>query len=365
MKMPKLSTFTTLTTTLLFLTACDSAGNFSATDQVDLDINSMTLNEVIDLAQDQNLNVQQLTHEYEVAGEPMVGFLPINKPGDLESAEERWPELYKGMLLDFVDSDQKAGLKDASTLKLKAAINEKVPEFKVTGITAEVDKSGIPYLKRYPKVRSLIARGAFEVQADPQKSEPNPSDLQALGLKRWVPTAGTVYTGKSEVGTNLRYVRQYMEWSRRDMDFPTNRGYEHDFFLNDYGGTSRPGIYFAGLVGYKGIPIVDYASTSWPSSGNPYLDTRLADPLGEKAYTIGIVYAERLESYKRYTTYIRVKQGNTNFDNAKLTASLQIPARTHSPSRPCGNQWCMFTADLQRLVPAWGISVPGTHHWRY
>ena len=358
MKTSKLFTSLTLIATLLFLAACGNTGGVDNTEQVDLEVKEMTLDEVVNLASDQNFGVHQLVHEYKVNGEPTVGFLPINDSGDLENVEQRWAELYKGMLLDLADSEQRDGSEAASIALQTAAESQEIPEFKIIGVIGETQKNELPTLKSYPKVNSLHIKEEAELgSASPpyQREE----EIGAAGVKRWAPTSGTVYVYPSKHGVNNRYVSNYMEWSRDE--FRRGQGYEHDFFLNNYPESTLPGTYFDRSVrGTRRLPNIEYASTTWPSSSRPYLDTRLGDDLEEVAYTIGMVYANQISSRKRYRTYIRVKRGDAGRDNAKLTGFLMAP-------RPltCGSQWCMFSRDRAELVDAWDIPVPGKTTWRY
>lgn len=177
----------------------------------------------------------------------------------------------------------------------------------------------------------------------------------------WVPDVGRVRAYNSSYGTNNRFVYHQFKWSEKRRPFGNWYTYEHDFFLNDYPESTLPGTYLSKAVNYWGFPLVSYWSSNLPYA---YLDTRYLDDFGvqgsnyELAYTIGSGNAHSIHENKWYYTYLRMRKGSANRDNAKLNAQLgtQIPVGSTSV-------WNSFGVANYLLVYAWNISLPGTTYW--
>lgn len=223
-------------------------------------------------------------------------------------------------------------------------------------ITPEV---GVADLEKDIRVSSLSLRSREIVNSTPEKSEP---ELETLARKNWAPKNGRVYVNPSSRGTGNRYATQYMTWVQDN--FGSSSGYEHDFFLNNSSGsTLGPGTYFsrAEKGGWRRYPDFEYASTSWPSSSKPYVDTRFGDGNVEISYTIGMVEADEIVANKEYFTYLRFKNGNASRDNAKLVAKRTGRNRAVCPLNP--DQWCMFENDSQTIYKAWDLQIPASRRW--
>lgn len=171
---------------------------------------------------------------------------------------------------------------------------------------------------------------------------------------KWVPAQGTSYIYPSNAGG--RYVQQNMYWNSwwNVSGFGANSTYEHDSFLNNYDGKT----YLSASQAIDGIPIVNYWSSNLP---RPYLDTRIGDPSGEKAYTIGSADAFYIWPYQQYWYYVRTSNGNTSTDNGKIDGQLGY----RYPSW-CYTTWCSYgdsSTPIQRIVPSWRLLAPGTYNW--
>jgi hypothetical protein len=178
------------------------------------------------------------------------------------------------------------------------------------------------------------------------------SPLAIPSPETWVPEEGycdTYQSGANRVVNHLFYwdnVSGFLDWSPH----PT---YEHDFFTDYYDGKA----YFNPNSSSSGIPIVVSWSTSLPC---PYLDTRISDPAGEKAYTIGSGHAKEIKSNTWYFTRIVTTPGNASTDRGKLVGQVGW-----SQPAGCCSTWCSFSIKNEFIVPAWQIAIPGSKYWRY
>lgn len=194
-----------------------------------------------------------------------------------------------------------------------------------------------------------------EVNDEGQKTQhANGPASDAVDPSTWVPNQGYSYLYPSIYGG--RYVEQDMYWNDwRDLTgFTYASTYEHDFFLNNYDGKT----YLSSSQSLNGFPNVSYWSSNLPM---PYLDTRVGDNSGEKAYTIGTPQAVAVGSRTWYWYYIRTSDGNTSTDNGKINGQLGY----RSPDW-CFSVWCSFgdsNTPQYRIVPAWKIPAPGAYHW--
>lgn len=181
------------------------------------------------------------------------------------------------------------------------------------------------------------------------KEDDEPLDERAVRV--WMPNIGNITSG--DRSSTTRYVYQRARWQNRS-PFQRWYTYEHDFFLNNY--SNNRGTYLSRDQNSQGFPICTWTS-NLPAA---YLDTRLKDPASEVAYTIGCGDAYRIKTQEWYTSTIYVRKGDVSRDVGKLNAQLgtQIPVG-------CTSVWCSFAVETQRLVPAWGVNLPGTHYWYY
>lgn len=177
------------------------------------------------------------------------------------------------------------------------------------------------------------------------------SPVAAPDPETWVPEEGYCVSGS--YGNNMRTVCQWLRWDDKS-GFGDTSTYEHDFFTNYYDGKA----YLNPHDSWPGkFPIVEYWSTNLP---RPYLDTRLGDPNGEKAYTIGTAKAVDLAANQWYSSTIITTPGNSSSDTGKLVAQLG-----HRYPSWCYSVWCSYGDHWEFIVPAWQIGLPGGKYWRY
>ncbi|HHW42165.1 MAG TPA: hypothetical protein GXX19_13710 [Syntrophomonadaceae bacterium] len=186
---------------------------------------------------------------------------------------------------------------------------------------------------------------------DPSLKQSSTSYAVTATAETWVPEEGTCLTG--QYSDTRRTVCQWLRWDDKS-GFTSNSTYEHDFFTYYYDGKA----YLDPTDSWPGqFPWVDYWSSNLP---DPYLDTRLGDPDGEKAYTIGSASAVNISTNSWYSSSIITSNGNSSSDTGKLVAQLG-----HRYPSSCKSVWCSFGDDWEFIVPAWQISLPGEKTWRY
>ena len=172
----------------------------------------------------------------------------------------------------------------------------------------------------------------------------------------WYPNTGTTATDQSSASE--RYIIQFMKWT--NVSFGSEETYEHDFRLYNY---DNDGTYVTMNTNFYPdcLPAVAYASTTWPASAKPYLDTRFDGPFCERdepAFTIGVARANALVSETPYQNYMRLANGNVSHDKFKLWAQ-----RGHRFPSQCEDTWCSYSDEFFILIPAWNSNVPGLVNW--
>jgi len=172
--------------------------------------------------------------------------------------------------------------------------------------------------------------------------------LAAVSFETWVPEYGWSDVGVSS--STSRFTNQSMYWDSVT-GFPANSTYEHDFFLNNYDGKT----YLDSAETSGSYPKFQYASSDLPRA---YLDTRFADNRNELAYTIGSADAKAIQKNRWYYTYIRTANGNVTIDGGKLQAQLG-----HRSPSYCYSTWCSFGDQIERIIAAWQVPVPGSKYW--
>ncbi len=120
-------------------------------------------------------------------------------------------------------------------------------------------------------------------------------------------------------------------------------GFEPDLVTDNYDG-----------LHYFGDSIIYYTSTL-PYS---YLDTNFGDGVDERVYTVGTYNVSALEPWLEYANYIRVGNGNTNTDRAKV-----VWQRNSTLFLGCfavfGPAWCS-NPDDSRKEYVWDFPLPGS-----
>jgi hypothetical protein len=179
----------------------------------------------------------------------------------------------------------------------------------------------------------------------------------AQSSSTWYPNSGISVFQENASGD--RYTLQYMKWN--DILFKSNQTYEHEVFLYNYSGSTY--LKEDSTAWPDCFPVNTYASTTWPSSAKPYLDTRLSEKLTEcydeeLEFTLGAAKADQLEKGKTYLTYISTSKGKINDGKFKLNAQLG-----HRKPSSCYTTWCSYGDEHTRLIEAWNENVPGSVQW--
>jgi len=359
----------------LLLAACSPLDSVSTNRKtVDVNVDNMTLAEVQDLVDTGKLEVTEVVHEYEIAGQKVVGFMPTEGVNNLEQLSSKWAKIYMGMKADLLKSlPRDVGVKsqrvvagtDSMREDFRAALKEDiVPKFNVIRLVGTVNASDVKSIsqdleKLHPKLSSLSVRGkAVEASVD---SQDQTQTLETAGAKSWSPTYGWIYSGVSESHPGNRYITNYMWWTRNT--FTSSQGYEHDLRLNNQSASALgPGTYLEITQNAGGYPTYTYYATSWPSGSHPYRDTRFGDGSNEIAFSFGMARANQITTGRWHYNYIVERPGRASRDNGKQTNQL-MSRRVIG----CTSQWCMFgiRGETVQAVPAWNVPLPGRKSWSY
>lgn len=346
-----LKTKVVLLASLLLLAACDATQTAKQTARVEFN-EPLTLREADAFALEHGVTFTQLVHTYKVNGEDIVGFLPLEGEQSASSVAETWPATYRGFVRDmgYASSEVETASLETPPLDIISATLSVQPGSRVASLESDASVAAV----------SLVSLPEAPL---PSSSPPDPdAGVGAQYWEDWSPTLGRIYVQPSTYGTGNRFVTNYMSWYENK--FGADHGYEHDFFLNNSEQSSLgPGTYLSRERDGT-YPEVEYASTSWPASSKPYLDTRFQDGDVEISYTIGMVHADEIAANDReYFTYIRVKEGDADQDNAKLVAKRTTRNRLVCPRNP--DQWCMFESESQEIFPAWQLPIPLRKEWGF
>lgn len=363
MKRFKLLCLSTLIVTLLAACATDSpqTGNNGESAQIEFS-KGLSFSEVNDLVRDNNMNPEYMLFKQKIGDEEIVGGVLVEGK-DIDRLENAWPEMHRAFIEDMASDEEEGGYFKTLATSMSNVVS--FPE--IVGITGSFSKTDISKLREDKKVSALsLESEMLEAPADQSQPGTEEPQLDTQARKSWAPIRGKIHVKPSKYGRNNRYVKARMTWESDR--FRRNDGYEHDFKLNNYSESTRPGTYFSTETSGTGafaFPKVEYWSTNWPFASRPYLDNRFLDSRYGKApkevgYTIGMLYADEISSRKDYYTYIRIKKGDANTDNAKLVA-VKTEGR-YSGGR-CFTQWCMFEYDSQSIYRAWNLNIPAGRRW--
>lgn len=330
-------------------------------------------------AQQQGLRVVEIRHNIYLGDQTFVGFYPVPDGTDSTEVRAGLAHSYKLFLQDMIKSAQQQALKvrgksvrDAveiirqesvevmavNSREALAAATHAEPH--ITGITVEGSQRSIEGIKEAgPAVKSIETVSSvnqFELSAAPLMMAKN--EMQSLAAttatwENWVPESGVITSGQSD--NSNRYINISMIWDDTS-GFGDGSTFEPDLFLNnDPKSSLGPGIYLDTRQTLDKIPVA-YAVSNLPT---PYLDTRLDDPSTEVAFTVGSARAKDIRANNAYYTYFRTKNGSASRDNGKLTAQLGY----RRPSW-CNTTWCSYGSHWERIVSAWGITIPGRTSFR-
>lgn len=334
-------------------------------------VSAIPLIDAIKLAREQDLEITQIKHSFDIGNQTFVGFLPVLSK--YEDIPTKLTDSFRSFLADLVKSPEELyrsknfdhsllpSLKEMdSSLNRQKAINS----IQIIGLTVEGNQEIIKSLPNsFPlinQVKTIDSKFVEEFTTFSNEENSLSSALAAalsVDWEKWLPEYGSVKIGPSTL-TGKRTLDLRLMWDDKS-GFGWNSTYEHDFFLNNSSNSMLgPGTYLnrAETWGSR-IPRLDYAVTNLPT---PYLDTRFGDPSNEVSYTMGSAKASDISANTWYYIYIRTVNGDASRDNAKLSGQLghRIPFYDYST-------WGSFGQQSESIISGtWPISVPSSFSWR-
>lgn len=348
----------------------------------------LSVSEVAKLAASKGLYVEMLESEFTVDSVSLYDFYPVQQQVNPEALEVDYARSRLAYFADTLQEEADLTEEQRKSLGLQfqamkmALQRQDAGPIRVQKATISGDSSTIQALSQHEAVSEVnLIDDDLPSNKTPLElnSQPSPNKIERTPKKisqtestvsvnaaitqtlPSVPRYGTSYTHPSSV-SGQRYTRQYMKWEW--ISFASNQTYEHELFFENHDRTS----YLNGsTTAYPGcFPVVTYASTSWPASTRPYLDTRLKpNGLGcevdELEFTIGAFQANQLQANTLYNNYIRTTNGNASNDRFKVQGEVGH----QNPSNCLSGQetWCVYRDIGVDFLQAWNSQVPGTKSW--
>lgn len=356
-------TLLTVITLLAVFTTETSAHESSILAQVYF-ASPLSVEEVFDMVNDTSVEVMILESNFWVGDRSVHDFYFIQPQVEVASIEADYNENRLGFFADTLAG--KSGLRSDQVNELEKHFDamEQMISDNNAGVISIAQITIFGLKEEIEKLLEVNSSKISEVQFQDQSIDTNVNEQQvksqpSSGIQAtWYPNSGTSYT--YAYNSSSRYTQQYMKWTNKS--FSSSQTYEHEYFLYNY---NNDGTYlYGGSSSFPNcFPVVNYASTTWPSTSYPYLDTRLKENLtgcesNEVEFTIGAAKASALSNNTTYYTYFRTANGNVSTDKFKLSAQLG-----HRNPSSCYTTWCSWSDSRTTLIPAWSTQVPGYKSW--
>lgn len=327
---------------------------------------SLKLDGLVSLLSDTNANIAIIESQYDIGSKVLTEFysLPSNTSVydiNVNELKEEYRQHRKSMLNAVLKNSVKLNNKVNSNTSMFKSMNDiltnnTVTDILISGITLTGDNEELSRVIQKGNIQSLEVSTVENIRKNIKV--PTTKNKSSRSIPSWLPVSGYSFVNED---SGYRYSLQYMWWNTNNFD--SDDTYEHDFFLNNY--DNNLGTYLnPNSTSYPDcFPVTTYASTTWPTSSYPYLDTRLAQNLieceyKETPYTIGAAKADAIPVGDWEYTYIETLPGNVNVDKFKLQAQKGY----RFPSS-CYTTWCSFGDEIVNLIPAWNSTVPGDVAW--
>ena len=351
----------------------------------------LSVSEVAKLATSKGLYVEMLEGEFTVGSVSLYDFYPVQQQVSPETLEADYARSRLAYFADslqeevYLTEEQRKSLGPQFQAMKMALQRQDAGRIRIQKATFSGNASTIQALSQHEVVSEVNL-----IDSNPQSNktpldrntQPSPNKIERTPKKTSqtestvsvnaaitqalpsVPRYGTSYTYPSSV-SGQRYTRQYMKWEW--ISFASNQTYEHELFFENH---DRASYLNGSSTAYPGcFPVVTYASTSWPASVRPYLDTRVkpADEgigceEGELEFTIGAFQASQLQANTLYNNYIRTTNGNASNDRFRVAGQVGHQNPSNCPSGQ--ETWCVYRDLGVDFLQAWNTEVPGTKQWQ-
>lgn len=355
----------------------------------------LSIADVLKLTSEKGLRVEMVEGEFTVGNTSSYDFYWVKPGQDAKGIEDDYKKSRLAYLKSLLESqDEQSAEKRqlpatqvadmTSTLKKGDIGKVMIKKITVSGDEATIQsltqnqsveqakviKAELPPLKSpMQQLQGTIKKGTY--RTDSSQTKPNTITSMMTQTLPSIPNQGMVDTKTSSQYSGQREAINWMYWG--NMSFGSTQAYEQELFFDNYDGqsflnsatTASPGCF----------PVAQYASTNFPTSSRPYIDTRLKQDgtceTNELEFTIGAFQANQLQVNTTYWTYFRTTNGNASTDRMWLGGQIghQSPSGGFCPSGY--ETWCVFgddpnAGDLHAdLIQAWKSGVPWQHYWAW
>lgn len=355
----------------------------------------LSITDALKLASEKGLRIEMLEGEFTAGGTSSYDFYWVKPGQDTKEIEDDYKKSRLAYLKSVLESQEKlsddkrqASSTQIADLKIAVQKND-IGKITINKVTFVGDENTLQSLSqnqsveqatvvKEPKVvtttltedlQKTVARKVFK--EDTSKST-QPSGANTMALAQTlpsIPNQGMVDTKTSSQYSGQREAINYMMWN--NMNFGSTQAYEQELFFDNY--DSQSFLNSASTASPGCFPVLQYASTNFPSSSRPYIDTRFKEDgtceSNELEFTIGAFQANQLQTNTTYWTYFRTTNGNVSSDRIWLGGQIghQSPSGGFCPSGY--ETWCVFgdnpsAGDLHAdLIQAWKSGVPWQHYW--
>ncbi|MEK7570819.1 MAG: hypothetical protein AAB553_00965 [Patescibacteria group bacterium] len=358
----------------------------------------LSVTDTLKLASEKGLRVELLEGEFTVGSVSTYDFYPI-KPGmDSKAIEADYKKSRLAYFQSISESQEKLPVDkrqvpSTQIAEMKAAVQKNdVGKITIKKVTFVGDENAIKSLSQNQNVeqativkepkapvttplenlQKTVAKKIFKDNTSKSIQSNGVTTMALTQTLPSIPNQGMLDTKTSSQYSGQREAINYMYWG--NMNFGSTQAYEPEIFFENHDGQS---FLNNGSTAYPGcFPVYEYATTNFPSSSRPYIDTRLYSDQsgtgctsGELEFTIGAFQANQLQTNTTYWTYFRTTNGNASTDRMWLGGQVghQSPSGAFCPSGY--ETWCIFgdnpgAGDLHAdLVQAWKSGVPWQHYW--
>ena len=350
----------------------------------------LSIADTIKLASEKGLRVEMLEGEFTVGSTSSYDFYRV-KPGmDEKAIEEDYKKSRLAYLQSLTESQEKLTtdkrqMSSTQITDMKMAVQKNdVGKITIKKVTFVGDENTLQSLSKNQRVEQATVVKEPKVATtspleDLQKTvtkkifkediskSTQPNGVTTMAMTQILPSApnqGMLDTKTSSQYSGQREAINWMYWG--NMSFGSTQSYEHELaFENHDGQAFLNGNHTA--VGC--FPVAEYASTNFPSSSRPFVDTRVK-PNGqcetdELEFTIGAFQANQLQVNTTYWTYFRTTNGNASTDRFKLSGQIgyQLPSGTN-----CNygmETWCVYDDVRVDFLQAWTSGVPWQVYWSW